>query len=112
MVFANLIKPPQGVFNIFLSSTIGDYEDFRRQVQDVLLKKAECACFLSEDWVGGYDATVTKCQQRVKDSGGFILMLGHWYGSIPPGKEKSITHLEFEWAFEKWASEPFPKIPS
>jgi len=110
MVLTNLIRPPQGALNIFLSSTIGDYEDFRRQVQDVLLRKAECACFLSEDWVGGYDATVTKCQQRVKDSGGFILMLGHWYGSIPPGKEKSITHLEFEWAFEKWASEPFPKM--
>ena len=72
MVLTNLIRPPQGVLNIFLSSTIGDYEDLRRQVQDVLLKKAECACFLSEDWVGGYDATVTKCQQRVKDSGGFI----------------------------------------
>lgn len=60
--------------------------------------------------MGAYNATVAKCQQRVKESGGFILMLGHWYGSIPPGKDKSITHLEFEWAFEKWASQPFPKM--
>ena len=102
----NLITAPLGALTIFLSSTIGDYEDFRRQVQDVLLKKAECACFLSEDWVGDYDETVSKCQQRVKDSGGFILMLGYWYGSIPPGKEKSITHLEFEWALEKWPTSP------
>jgi len=33
-----------------------------RQVQEVLLRKAECACFLSEDCVGGYDATVEKCR--------------------------------------------------
>ncbi|MFA5922404.1 MAG: DUF4062 domain-containing protein [Methylococcaceae bacterium] len=110
MVISNFITPPQGALKIFLSSTIGDYKDFRRQVKDVLLNKAECACFLSEDWVVGYDATVTKCQQQVKDSGGFILMLGHWYGSIPPGEEKSITHLEFEWAFENWKNHSSPRM--
>jgi hypothetical protein len=95
---------------IFLSSTIGDYESFRCEVQDVLLKKAECACFLSEDWIGGYDATVQKCRDRVQQSGGFLLLLGYWYGSIPPGKDKSITHLEFEWALEKWKGDPYPKM--
>ncbi len=99
-----------GVLAIFLSSTIGDYESFRRQVKDVLDKKAECNCSLSQDWVGGYDDTVRKCQDRVWQSGGFILLLGYWYGSIPPGKDKSITHLEFEWALEKWKGEPYPKM--
>ncbi len=101
---------PTGRLEIFLSSTIGDYENFRREVQEVLLKKAECACFLSEDWIGGYDATVQKCRERVLQSGGFILMLGYWYGSIPPGKDKSITHLEFEWAMDRWNGDPFPKM--
>lgn len=104
---------------IFLSSTIGDYgyddpdverPNFRREVQDGLSKKANCACFLSEDWIGGYDATVQKCRERVHQSGGFILLLGYWYGSIPPGKDKSITHLEFEWALERWKGDPFPKM--
>lgn len=104
---------------IFLSSTIGDYgyddpnaepPNFRREVQDGLSKKANCACFLSEDWIGGYDATVQKCRERVRQSGGFILLLGYWYGSIPPGKDKSITHLEFEWALERWKGDPFPKM--
>jgi hypothetical protein len=99
-----------GVLAIFLSSTISDYESFRREVQDVLLKKAECVCFLSEDWIGGYDKTVQKCRDRVQQSGGFILLLGYWYGSIPPGKDKSITHLEFEWALERWRGEPFPNM--
>jgi len=99
-----------GALTIFLSSTIGDYEDYRREVQDILLRKAECACFLSEDWIGGYDATVDKCRQRVCQSAGFILLLGHWYGSVPPGKEQSITHLEFDWARERWQGDPFPKM--
>ena len=108
-----------GALAIFLSSTIGDYgyddpnverPNFRREVQDVLFKKAECPCFLSEDWTGGYDATVQKCRERVHQSGGFILLMGYWYGSIPPGKDKSITHLEFEWALEKWKGDPYPKL--
>ena len=99
-----------GALTVFLSSTIGDYEAYRREVQDVLLKKAECACFLSEDWIGGYDATVQKCRDRVCQCGGFILLLGYWYGSIPPGKDKSITHLEFEWALDRWKGDPFPKM--
>lgn len=99
-----------GALAIFLSSTIGDYEDFRREVQEVLLRKAECACFLSEDWIGGYDATVQKCRERVRQSGGFILLMGYWYGSIPPGMDKSITHLEFEWALERWKDDQFPKM--
>src|SRR6516165_7506739 len=105
-----VVPSAAGVLAIFLSSTIGDYESFRREVQDVLLKKAECACFLSEDWIGGYDETVQKCRDRVQQSGGFILLLGYWYGSIPPGKDKSITHLEFEWALERWKGQPFPKM--
>ena len=122
MAYKNLpmtIPSATGELTIFLSSTIGDYgyddpnveqPNFRREVQDVLFKKAECACFLSEDWTGGYDATVQKCRERVHQSGGFILLLGYWYGSIPPGKDKSITHLEFEWALERWKADPFPKM--
>ena len=51
-----------------------------------------------------------KCRERVHQSGGFILLLGYWYGSIPPGKDKSITNLEFEWALERWKGDPFPSM--
>src|SRR5262249_10846657 len=83
----NIIAMPSvaGAPVIFLSSTIGDYEKLRREVQEALLKRAECVCFLSEDWAGGYDATVEKCRQRVLTSEGFMLLFGYWYGSIPPG---------------------------
>lgn len=103
------LRPPGGL-NIFLSSTIKDYETLRDKVRDVLLRKAECACFPSEEWVGGYAGTLATCRQRVLEAGGFILMLGYWYGSVPPQEEKSITHFEFEWALDKWNREQFPKM--
>jgi hypothetical protein len=37
------------------------------------------------------------------------LLLGHSYGWIPAG-EKSITQLEFEWAFGRWRHLPYPPM--
>ena len=65
---------------------------------------------LSENWVGGFDATITKCRTQ-HQSDAFILLLGYWYGSIPPGSEKSVTHIEFESALEKWPGD-FPPVAS
>jgi hypothetical protein len=99
-----------GPWELFLSSTVTDFEEFRREVQEALLRKAEAACFLSEDWVGGFDDTVAKCRARVQQARGFFLLLGHWYGSTPPGSARSITHLEFGWAVERWGALPFPPV--
>jgi Domain of unknown function (DUF4062) len=108
----SLLQDPSagGALSVFLSSTIKDYEALRREVKEVLDKKAECACFLSEDWSGANEPTVQKCRAKVLQANGFILLLGHWYGSIPPGKDKSITHLEFEWAQRRRREEGFKNI--
>jgi Domain of unknown function (DUF4062) len=90
---------------VFVSSTIRDFEDWRRKLRDELLDYAEATCFLSEKWGGEYGDTVADCKARVLAANGFILLLGHWYGSVPddpPGCEHSITHMEFDWAFERW----------
>jgi Domain of unknown function (DUF4062)/NADPH-dependent FMN reductase len=63
-----------------------------------------------EDWSGGYDDTVAKCEQRVRDADAFMLLVGYWYGSIPPDRHKSITHIEFEQANKKWGNNPFPPV--
>jgi hypothetical protein len=98
------------VLQVFLSSTGRDYEAYRREVQDALLRKAQAACFLSEDWISGYAATVAECRKRLVHSNGFVLLLGHWYGSVPPEGTQSITHLEFTWALEKWKAEGKPRL--
>jgi hypothetical protein len=69
-------------------------------------------CLLSEeDWPGGYQNTVEKCLEQIAGSHGYLLVIGHWYGSIPPAAalpagfnpdNRSITHLEFDAAFAQW----------
>jgi hypothetical protein len=99
------------VANLFLSSTVRDLEDYRRAVRDACLHKAETACLLSEeDWSGGYDDTVAKCISRVKTADAFVLIIGHWYGSIPPGHDRSITHIEFETAVANWQAKDYPPL--
>lgn len=96
--------------SVFVSSTCKDMEAYRRAVEDAVIHKAQVACFLSEEWTGGYDDTVQKCKDRVLASFGFLLLLGHTYGWIPAG-EKSITQLEFEWAFGRWKHLPILPWP-
>jgi Domain of unknown function (DUF4062)/inactive STAND len=109
-----LLTDPESVapstWSVFLSSTVRDFEEFRCEVQTALLTKAEAACFLSEDWLGGYDDTVETCKERVLKANGFFLLLGYWYGSIPPRRKRSITHLEFEWAKKRWKHIKFPPV--
>ena len=121
-----IIRPPQaagattgesvssmgapGAWEIFLSSTIGDLEDFRQEVKDVLHTRARIACFLSEEWINTYGVTVETCKQRLEEANAFIGIFGYWYGSIPKGYKESITHLEFTWALKKWESDKPPRI--
>ncbi len=94
-----------------LSSTVRDLTDYRLAVQDACVHRAEAACLLSEeDWVSGYDDTVEKCRTRVRDANGFMLLAGYWYGSVPPGKDRSITHIEFDEALRKWGQQKFPPM--
>ena len=103
-------QPAGSTWSVFLSSTIRDFDDIRREVQDALLRKVEAACFLSEDWPGGFDDVLEKCRQRVLASDGFFLLLGYWYGWVPPGHQRSVTHLEFDWATERWRDKKFPPM--
>ena len=96
-------------WRVFLSSTIGDLEDYRRQVQDAL-QGADMACFLSEDWVNSYHCTEQVCQEQLKKANGYIGIFAYLYGSVPKGRNQSYTHLEFIWAQEKWKEVKSPPI--
>lgn len=95
---------------MFVSSTCKDMEAYRRAVEDAITNKAQTACFLSEDWTGGFDDVVQKCKDRVNGSFGFFLLLGYYYGWIPPAQAVSITHLEFQWAFRRWNRLAYPPM--
>ncbi len=97
-------------FEVFLSSTIEDFRPYRQAVHDVLDRRAQIFCPLSEDWGGGYDDTIRKCCDKIRQANGFLLLLGYWYGSIPPNSDRSITHMEFDWAKERWGEQPYPPL--
>ena len=98
------------VKEVFIGSTAQDLGTYRLEVQDALLRRAEIAAFLSEDWTDGYGKTVEKCCEKLKAADGYLGIFAYWYGSLPPGCTKSITHMEFHWAKEKWAQSKNPRI--
>ena len=97
-------------FQVFLSSTVRDLEKYRQEVQDALIKKAQIACFPSEEWTAGYASVLPMVKQRLGQADGYFLIVGYWYGSIPDQETRSITHLEFDWARERWAGKDFPPM--
>ena len=94
---------------IFVGSTISDLHDYRVRVEKAL-KDENLIVHLSEDWVGGYDDTVARCRQRLHQTDGYLGIFAYFYGSVPPGHDLSITHLEFHWSLEKWGASACPRI--
>ncbi len=65
-------------FQVFLSSTVKDLETYRSEVQDVLIGKAQIACFPSEEWTASYGSVLTMVRKRLSDSNGYFLIAGYW----------------------------------
>ena len=95
------ISSPSPSIHIFLSSTIRDLKDLREDLAK-RLAKYQIRCFRSEEDRGAHQTVVDYCRWHLNDSDGYILLLGLWYGWIPPGCDRSITQLEYEWALERW----------
>jgi len=96
------------VWKLFLSSTIGDLKEYRNAVKDALYQYSQVACFLSETWLKTHQPAVQVCKDEIHVCAGYIGIFAYWYGSIPQGFSRSHTHLEYDWALEKWqtASKP------
>jgi hypothetical protein len=95
------ISSPSPSIQVFLSSTIRDLKDLREDLAK-RLAKFQIRCFRSEEDCGGHQTVVDYCRWHLNDSDGYILLLGLWYGWIPPTCDRSITQLEYEWALDKW----------
>ncbi len=99
----------EAILSIFLGSTFEDLKDYRKEVKTAL-DKAQVACFLIEEVAGGYVDTVMKCREELEKATGYIGIFGYWYGSIPPKSKKSITHMEFLWALDKYNGHHDPRM--
>jgi hypothetical protein len=87
--------------SVFLSSTRRDLEAERLRIREKVVKRLRIACTLGEELLADYEPTVEKCLAEVDAAAGFIGVFAYWYGSVPPGEQRSITHLEFLRALER-----------
>lgn len=81
----------------FLSSTIRDLAEYRNAAFDSLTRSGyypiRSENFPAADWDSN-----EFCRRKVIESDIFVGILGHCYGSCPPGTEQSYTEREYDMA--------------
>ena len=80
---------------IFVSSTTKDLLEARKKVCEQLLQLNIQP--VSMDWYTADGRPPKKLDyDKVDSCDGFVIIVGHLYGSCPPNEEKSFTELEYE----------------
>lgn len=87
---------------LFVSSTNMDLRAYRMAVRDNIARMQTVRANLNEDWVVEHDWSKEECKRRIQCSQGYLGIFAYYYGWIPNGEDKSITHLEYDWACTKW----------
>jgi formylglycine-generating enzyme required for sulfatase activity len=84
---------------IYISST---YEDLKkeREAAAQAVRRLGHQSIAMEDYVASDKRPVEKCLQDVRSCNVYVGIFAWRYGFIPPGYDKSITHLEYETAKE------------
>lgn len=85
--------------SIFLSSTYTDLKDLRSKVID-WLHSFELSVVEMRNFPADASHPADNSLQMLEGCDYFMLILGHKYGNLAPGKTKSITHEEYERAKE------------
>ncbi len=81
---------------VFVSSTGKDLPEYREAARGAILGLDGFYADAMETW-GARDAAPEDFDgQRIADADVFVLILGHRYGSSPPGEKLSYTELEYE----------------
>ena len=105
--------------NVFVSSPTKDLGEARKKVCERLLqlgiKPVSMGCYTAD---GRPPKKVDEA--KVKECAGFVLIIGHLYGSSPDREDKSFTELEYEAAIEAGmevyaflaSEDKFPVLPS
>ncbi len=83
----------------YVSSTYSDLRPYREAAFDTLARIGIQAVGM-EYLSASSTLPVEQCLSTVSESDVYILIVGHRYGFIPEGFDKSITHLEYQRAVE------------
>ncbi len=78
----------------FLASKFGEFSKIRKILVEELLQIGIKPIDLNDNSAVPYPP-LERSLQSVRESDIFILLIGDEYGTIPSGKSKSITHLEY-----------------
>ncbi len=94
------------MYKIFLSSTSCDLDGYREAVHRAIDGLAVFTLVKMEDF-GAQDANAKDlCERLVRESDLLVGLMGHYYGSCPPGETISFTELEYRTA----AAEGLPRL--
>lgn len=86
-------------FQVFISSTFKDLSEQRKQAVEVIFEQGHIPIAL-ERFSPANKSDLTVIKRAISECQIYILILGHKYGTLIPGKNKSYTELEYDIAEE------------
>jgi len=84
---------------VFLSSTKSDLMHYRQAAAQAI-RRLGYYCEEMETFGASIDPPLEVCLSRVAACDIYVGILGHFYGSTPPGEDRSFTEIEFEAAVQ------------
>ena len=85
---------------VFLSSTGKDLHVYREAVYEAISKMDGVECIRMEDFGATAETPLSTCISKLLTCQVFVGIAGAFYGSTPPGKSKSFTEHEYDFANE------------
>jgi hypothetical protein len=79
----------------YISSTYADLRPFREAAFEQIMRMSVQAIGM-EYFAASGTPVLEQCLAAVRESDIYVLILGHRYGFVPEGHDRSITHLEYE----------------
>ena len=83
------------MYRVFLSSTSKDLQTHRQAVHDAIDRLGDFHLVKMEDFTAAGKSPRQLCDEAVRSCDLYVGLLGHYYGSRPPGEAKSFTELEY-----------------
>lgn len=84
---------------VFLSSTKSDLMPYRQAAAQAI-RRLGYFCEEMEAFGASVDPPIEVCLSRVAACDIYVGILGHYYGSTPPGEDRSFTEIEFDAAIQ------------